>query len=67
MKKYKFKRCFTKHVVTERGTITLQYNVNHCLISASPEIPAKIMSLYRGTGLAALEDLAADLGGYIDE
>lgn len=66
MKHKKFKRCFTRRIITDEAIIACRYNVNHCLISTYPEIPAKLMSLYRGTSPAALWDLAADLGGYVE-
>lgn len=67
MKHKKFKRCFTRRIITDKAVITCRYNVNHCLISTYPELPAKLMSLYRGTSPAALWDLAADLNGYVEE
>ena len=67
MKHKKFKRCFTRRIITDKVIITCRYNVNHCLISTYPELPAKVMSLYRGTSPAALEDLAADVNGYVEE
>jgi hypothetical protein len=67
MKHKKFKRCFTKRIVTDRAIVTCRYNVNHSLIATYPEIPARLMSLYRGTSPAALWDLAADLDGYVEE
>lgn len=68
MKHKKFKRCFTRRIVLADGNhVTCRYNVNHCLISTYPELPAKLMSLYRGTSPAALWDLAADLNGYVEE
>lgn len=67
MKHKRFKRCFTRRIITDKEVITCRYNVNHCLISTYPELPAKVMSLYRGTSPAALEDLAADVNGYVEE
>lgn len=67
MKKKKFKRCFTRRIITPRHNYVCRFNVNHSLISIYPEIDAKLMSLYRGTSPASLWDLAADLGGYIEE
>lgn len=66
MKHKKFKRCFTRRINTEKAIITCRYNVNHSLISTYPEIPAELMSLYRGTSPAELWNLAADLGGYVE-
>lgn len=67
MKKKKFQRCSTYRIVTSKYNITCRYNVNGCLISTYPEIDPKIMSLYRGTCKAKLWDLAADLGGYVED
>ena len=64
--KKNFKRCFTRRIITDRAVITCRYNVNHCLISTYPELPPKLMSDYRGTIPAKLWDLAADLGGYVE-
>lgn len=67
MKKRKYQRCFTRTISTPKANYTCRYNVNHSLISIYPAVPDDVMSLYRGTSPAQLENLAADLGGYIDD
>lgn len=67
MKHKKVKRCFVRRIITDKAVIQCRYNTNHSLISTYPELPPKLMSLYRGTSPAALWDLAADLNGYVEQ
>ena len=67
MKHKRFKRCKVYRIITDKAVIACRYDVNHSLIDTYPPLPPNIMSLYRGTSPAALWDLAADLGGYVEQ